>query len=78
MINPQDLDHCRDAIREGSYSFHAASKLLPAHVRDPALALYESAGFRRIGLRRNYYPNGSAGREDAIVMRCALSDEVTL
>ncbi len=40
MINPQDLDHCRDAIREGSYSFHAASKLLPAHVRDPALALY--------------------------------------
>lgn len=40
MIDPKDLDHCRDAIREGSYSFHAASKLLPAHVRDPALALY--------------------------------------
>jgi 15-cis-phytoene synthase len=40
MIDPADLDHCREAIREGSYSFHAASKLLPASVRDPALALY--------------------------------------
>lgn len=35
-----DLDHCRAAIRAGSLSFHAASKLLPARVRDPALALY--------------------------------------
>lgn len=40
MIDPKDLEHCRDAIREGSYSFHAASKLLPSSVRDPALALY--------------------------------------
>jgi len=40
MMNDADLDHCREAIREGSYSFHAASKLLPASVRDPALALY--------------------------------------
>lgn len=40
MIDPQDMDHCRAAIREGSYSFHAASRLLPASVRDPALALY--------------------------------------
>jgi phytoene synthase len=40
MIDPQDLDHCREAIRHGSLSFHAASRLLPAHVRDPALALY--------------------------------------
>ena len=40
MINTADLEYCRDAIREGSYSFHAASKLLPAKVRDPALALY--------------------------------------
>lgn len=35
-----DLDHCKEMIRHGSYSFHAASKLLPAKVRDPALALY--------------------------------------
>ncbi|MEO0917633.1 MAG: phytoene/squalene synthase family protein, partial [Pseudomonadota bacterium] len=40
MIQPKDLDHCREAIRHGSLSFHAASKLLPARVRDPALALY--------------------------------------
>ena len=40
MIAPSDLHHCREAIRTGSLSFHAASKLLPAKVRDPALALY--------------------------------------
>lgn len=40
MIRADDLEHCRDVIRTGSYSFHAASKLLPADVRDPALALY--------------------------------------
>ena len=40
MIDPADLEHCREAIRHGSLSFHAASKLLPARVRDPALALY--------------------------------------
>lgn len=40
MIAPADLAHCHEAIRHGSLSFHAASKLLPARVRDPALALY--------------------------------------
>ena len=40
MIRPDDLEHCRNVIRTGSLSFHAASKLLPASVRDPALALY--------------------------------------
>ena len=40
MINPSDMDHCRAVIKTGSLSFHAASKLLPAKVRDPALALY--------------------------------------
>ncbi|MEM8803133.1 MAG: squalene/phytoene synthase family protein, partial [Pseudomonadota bacterium] len=40
MIDPQDMEHCREAIRHGSLSFHAASRLLPARVRDPALALY--------------------------------------
>ncbi|NCO22354.1 MAG: phytoene/squalene synthase family protein [Rhodobacterales bacterium] len=40
MIHPADLDHCRAAIRHNSLSFHAASKILPARVRDPALALY--------------------------------------
>jgi phytoene synthase len=40
MIAPADLAHCHAVIRTGSLSFHAASKLLPASVRDPALALY--------------------------------------
>lgn len=40
MIAEADRDWCRNAIREGSYSFHAASRLLPADVRDAALALY--------------------------------------
>jgi 15-cis-phytoene synthase len=40
MIAPGDMEACRAAIRTGSLSFHAASKLLPAKVRDPALALY--------------------------------------
>ena len=40
MIDPSDLAHCRAAIRTGSRSFYAASHLLPARVRDPALALY--------------------------------------
>ncbi len=40
MIAPADMAACREAIRHGSLSFHAASRLLPARVRDPALALY--------------------------------------
>ncbi|SHI68508.1 phytoene synthase [Palleronia salina] len=40
MIDPDDMQHCRDAIRHGSLSFHTASRILPAKVRDPALALY--------------------------------------
>jgi phytoene synthase len=35
-----DLAACRAAIRSGSKTFHAASLILPAAVRDPALALY--------------------------------------
>lgn len=40
MIDPADMQACREAIRTGSLSFHAASRLLPPRVRDPALALY--------------------------------------
>ncbi|MEO1686523.1 MAG: phytoene/squalene synthase family protein [Pseudomonadota bacterium] len=36
----EDLAACREAIRHGSRSFHAASRLLPRRVREPALALY--------------------------------------
>lgn len=34
------MRHCAEAIRHGSLSFHAASRLLPRKVRDPALVLY--------------------------------------
>jgi phytoene synthase len=40
MTRDSDIAHCAEAIRHGSRSFHAASRLLPARVRDPALALY--------------------------------------
>ena len=40
MIAPADMEACRAMIRTGSLSFHAASRVLPARVRDPALALY--------------------------------------
>ncbi|MEM9714964.1 MAG: phytoene/squalene synthase family protein [Pseudomonadota bacterium] len=39
-MRDDDLKHCHEAIRTGSYSFHAASRLLPASLRDPALVLY--------------------------------------
>jgi len=40
MSAETDLEFCRAAIKTGSLSFHAASKLLPARVRDPSLVLY--------------------------------------
>ena len=40
MMSEADVAHCRDAIKHGSKSFYAASKLLPSKVRDAALALY--------------------------------------
>ena len=40
MPPSSDLDACRAMLRTGSRSFHAASKLLPARVADPAVALY--------------------------------------
>ena len=40
----------------------------------PAIALYRSEGFQRVGLRRNYYP-AVQGREDAILMRLDLTPD---
>ena len=36
----EDLDYCEQAIKNGSLSFHAASRLLPNAVRNSCLALY--------------------------------------
>jgi ribosomal-protein-alanine N-acetyltransferase len=38
----------------------------------PARALYESHGFRQVGMRRGYYPAGQFQREDAVVMSLNL------
>lgn len=37
-----------------------------------AIRLYESLGFERVGLRKNYY-QASGGREDALIYKLALS-----
>lgn len=40
MSDLTDLDACATLLRGGSLSFHAASLLLPARIREPATALY--------------------------------------
>lgn len=42
----------------------------PSNIR--AIGLYQSMGFNEIGVRRNYYPGPSGGREDALMMALAL------
>jgi [ribosomal protein S18]-alanine N-acetyltransferase len=37
-----------------------------------AMNVYAAQGFGRVGLRKNYYPNGPAAREDAVVMSLPL------
>ncbi len=39
-VHPDDLAHCQAVIKTGSLSFHAASRMLPESVRNPALVLY--------------------------------------
>ncbi len=37
-----------------------------------AIAIYESHGYRRVGVRKGYYPAGHGQREDAVVMSLRL------
>ena len=39
-----------------------------------ALAVYERQGFRRVGVRKGYYPAHGGQREDAIVMSLRLNE----
>lgn len=39
-----------------------------------ALAVYERNGFRRVGMRKGYYPALNGGREDAVVMSLRLHE----
>ena len=40
-----------------------------------AIALYEKSGFHQIDLRKNYYPCTNGGREHAIIMVKACTDD---
>ena len=37
-----------------------------------ALQVYQAHGYRKMGLRKNYYPSGPSQREDAVVMSLRL------
>jgi len=39
-----------------------------------AIALYQSVGFAQVGLRKGYYQAPDNGREDALVLKLALTD----
>ena len=59
-----------DRAREGG-AREVFLEVRPSNI--PAARLYARAGFRRIGLRRNYY-RADNGREDAVVLAKELSD----
>jgi ribosomal-protein-alanine N-acetyltransferase len=61
----------REAIRIGRErgAQHVFLEVRPSN--SPALALYESFGFKRIAERRGYYP-AHQGREDALVLTLEL------
>jgi 15-cis-phytoene synthase len=40
LLAQSDMLACREMIKEGSRTFHAASKVLPRRISDPAIALY--------------------------------------
>ncbi len=67
----QRLGHGRDLLRRMlgiAVSRGVVRAILEVSVSNPpAMQLYLSEGFRRIGRRRNYYPS-SHGREDAVVL----------
>jgi ribosomal-protein-alanine N-acetyltransferase len=37
-----------------------------------ALRVYEAHGYRRVGIRKAYYPAANGGREDAVLMNLPL------
>jgi ribosomal-protein-alanine N-acetyltransferase len=60
------LAHARAAGASGMFLEVAADNA-------PALALYERAGFARLGTRRGYYPRPGGPAVDALTLRCALN-----
>lgn len=37
-----------------------------------AISLYKNMGFKQVGIRKRYYPNGNQEREDALILRKTL------
>jgi ribosomal-protein-alanine N-acetyltransferase len=64
------LDWLLDRARAGG-AREIFLEVRPSNI--PAARLYARAGFRRIGLRRNYY-RADNGREDAVVLAKELTD----
>lgn len=57
------------ALATWSVAVQAQALWLEVRVGNQAArALYERSGFKAVGLRKAYYPNGPAPREDAVVM----------
>jgi ribosomal-protein-alanine N-acetyltransferase len=62
-----------DAMAIWARSVGAQWLWLEVRVSNPrAIAIYEAHGYRRVGLRKNYYPAGRGQREDAVVMSLRL------
>jgi len=62
------LDLCDTAVVKGARDMY-----LEVRPSNPtAIALYQSFGFNEVGRRPDYY-NASMGREDALILACALS-----
>jgi ribosomal-protein-alanine N-acetyltransferase len=62
-----------DAMAIWARSVGAQWLWLEVRVGNPrAIAVYEAHGYRRVGLRKNYYPAGKDQREDAVVMSLRL------
>lgn len=62
-----------DALALWSHGLGAQWLWLEVRVSNTrAIAIYEAHGYRRVGLRKNYYPAGHGQREDAVVMSLRL------
>jgi len=59
MSAAADMEFCRAAIRTGSLSFHAASKLLPNRVRDPAYVLYAFCRLADDAVDEGHHPSAA-------------------
>lgn len=62
-----------DALALWARSLNAQWLWLEVRVSNTrAISIYEAHGYRRVGLRKNYYPAGHGQREDAVVMSLRL------